>query len=58
VGINGFVFRSKDGNDLLKKMNMVLTDYQKIADMGVRSLQIIQSWRFEKICIAVEQSLG
>ena len=58
VGMNGFVFKSRDGNDLLKKMDILLLNHQEIAGMGVRSLQIIQSWRFENICIAIEQSLA
>ncbi|MEP7111260.1 MAG: glycosyltransferase family 4 protein [Ferruginibacter sp.] len=57
-GINGFVFKNKDGNDLLKKMEMLLLNHQATADMGKRSLQIIQSWSFEKICIAIEQSMA
>ena len=57
AGKNGFVFKSKDGNDLLKKMEMLLSDHQQIAAMGNQSLQIIQSWNFEKICIAVEQCI-
>lgn len=57
-GINGYVFKSRDGNSLLKKMEMFLSGRQAITQMGNQSLGIIQSGsRFENICIAVEESL-
>ncbi|MBC7887136.1 MAG: glycosyltransferase family 4 protein [Ferruginibacter sp.] len=56
-GMNGYVFRSRDGNDLLKKMEKLLSDQAGLTVMGKRSLQIIRSWSFENICMAVEQSI-
>ena len=56
-GQNGFIFKSKDGDDLLKKMQLFLVDQSIIPAMGKRSLEIIQSWNFENICKAVEDAV-
>lgn len=56
-GINGYVFQGRDGNSLLKKLEMFVSNQNGITEMGNRSLQIIQSCRFETICSAVEKSL-
>lgn len=57
-GKNGYVFKSVDSKDLLTKMEILLSNSTGVATMGNRSLQLIQSWRFEKICIAIEQCLA
>ena len=54
-GINGYVFKNRDSNSLLKQMNKLLLGKQQIKAMGRQSLQIIQEWNFEKICLAVER---
>jgi glycosyltransferase involved in cell wall biosynthesis len=54
-GVNGFVFKSKDGNDLVSKMNKIIQAHAYITDMGKQSLTIIDQWRFEKLCQAVEE---
>ncbi|MEO7767803.1 MAG: glycosyltransferase family 4 protein [Ferruginibacter sp.] len=56
-GKNGYIFKSGDGDDLLEKMKMLLKDASRLPSMGQRSAKIIQSFSFEKICIAIEQSL-
>ena len=56
-GINGHIFKSRDCTSLLKQMNKLLVEKQQIKAMGHQSLQIIQKWNFEKICLAAEQSV-
>jgi glycosyltransferase involved in cell wall biosynthesis len=53
-GINGFIFKSGDENDLLNKMEILCLETTNLKQMGEMSLQRIQTQRFEKICEAVE----
>jgi len=54
---NGYTFKSGNTGDLVNKMKLLLANAEKPAIMGTRSLEIIKDWRFEKICVAVEQCL-
>lgn len=53
-GVNGYIFKSKSKADLLIKMKSFLLNLKEIKQMGIHSLEIIQDWRYEKICIALE----
>ncbi len=55
-GINGYVFSSGNRDELVKKMELILSNRAGLPEMGKRSLEIIDHWRFEKICEAVEQT--
>lgn len=56
-GVNGFIFKNNDGDDLLDKMKKFMLNQSQIAAMGRQSLQKIQPWKFENVCIAIEQSI-
>jgi glycosyltransferase involved in cell wall biosynthesis len=53
-GTNGFVVNNNDINDWHHKMSILLADDNRPAVMGVQSLQIIEQWSYEKICVALE----
>lgn len=56
-GINGYIFKSNDENDLLLKIQMLLADKEKLFIMGQASAEIIHPWTFENICIVIEQTM-
>ncbi len=56
-GLNGYIFKNKDKADLLNKMTMLVMQRERLVDMGKKSLQIIESWNYEKICAAVEDAI-
>lgn len=56
-GVNGFVFKRSDEKDLIKKMNLILTNNDELLKMGNNSLQIIKQWSFEKICDQIENAI-
>lgn len=55
-GLNGYIFSSGDRDELVKKLELILSNRSKLAEMGKRSLEMVEGWRFEKICEAVEQT--
>ena len=57
-GTNGYIFKSKDADDLKNKMAQLVSDHAAVKEMGKQSLQIIDNWRYEKICAAIEQVVG
>ncbi len=54
-GMNGYIFKSNDGYDLLNKMEVLLATHDHIAEMGRHSYQMIQPWNFDSICSSIEQ---
>ena len=42
-GVNGFVFKSDDLNDLVAKLALMVSDKQKLKDMGAESLSLASS---------------
>jgi len=55
-GANGFIFYHDNMQDLVSKMSILLKDSHKLKKMGQKSLQIIDEWTYEKICIAIEDA--
>lgn len=56
-GGNGFIFKSGDEDDLLKKM-ICIKDKAAAETMGKQSLEIIKNWNYTAICDAVEQIMA
>ena len=55
--INGFIFRRTDLKALSCKMQFMLNNKSRLAEMGNASLEIIQQWTFDKICESIEQTV-
>lgn len=47
-GVNGFIFKAGDVADLSRVLRGTLADPQRCAEMGRRSLEIINHWSFEE----------
>jgi glycosyltransferase involved in cell wall biosynthesis len=47
-GVNGFVFRARDINDLTRALLEILSDPVRLAHMGEKSLKRINRWSFEE----------
>ncbi len=56
-GVNGFVFYHNNIQDLLSKMSALSKDSYQVKKIGQKSLQIIDEWTYEKICIAIEDAI-
>lgn len=52
-GVNGYVFKSNDINDLISKINLLTKD--KLSQLGKQSLRIIQQWTHQKACEQIEE---
>ncbi|MCX8104709.1 MAG: glycosyltransferase family 4 protein [Ignavibacterium album] len=48
-GENGFVYKAGDLNDLLSKINTLIHNDEKRINFGIKSLEIIQNYSYEKI---------
>jgi glycosyltransferase involved in cell wall biosynthesis len=57
-GVNGFIVASNDSDDLHNKMNAIIENKERLTDMGKESLKFIQQWSYEKVCAAIEESMG
>ncbi len=55
---NGFIFKSKNVEDLENKMKLMISNKSNLKSMGHYSSQIIQDWSFINICIPVENSVN
>ena len=53
-GKNGFIFRSGDAGDLLKKMTELVARHKELPEMGRSSYTIIQDWSYDKVCRGIE----
>ena len=56
-GINGYIFRSNDENDLLQKMLKIYNERAGISRMGDASSKIIQQYSIDKVCDVVEATV-
>ena len=56
--INGFVFPSMNSSKLVEKMKMVLSDKNKIRQMGKASSEIISNLTFMNISLAIEKEIS
>ncbi|HEV8082401.1 MAG TPA: glycosyltransferase family 4 protein [Chitinophagaceae bacterium] len=52
-GVNGFVFNSNDIKGLVEKMKGIIL--KNLEEMGMASQQIIQSWSYTNVCLAIEK---
>jgi glycosyltransferase involved in cell wall biosynthesis len=55
-GVNGYIVKSNDIDDLYEKMGMIISN-NRSEEMGRQSFEIIQEWSYEKICVAIENAL-
>ena len=53
-GETGFIFKSQDENDLIKKIKLLAKDKALCTIMGENALQKIQEWSFENLVGAIE----
>jgi len=56
-GINGWIFKSNDRNDLLEKMEWMSADKKSLAAMGAQSAAIIYNWSYEEGAEKIEALL-
>lgn len=56
-GVNGYIFKSNNQQDLLEKLILMSSSKEQLAIMGKKSFDLIQAWSFEAIADAVEKSL-
>lgn len=54
-GINGYSFRSNDIHDLQAKLELMISDKEKLNQMGKASAALIKKWNFEAITEAVKK---
>lgn len=54
---NGAIFRTDDVHDLARAMHDVLRDEKRLAEMGRRSLEIIDGWGFEEDVAGLRRAL-
>jgi glycosyltransferase involved in cell wall biosynthesis len=57
-GVNGFVFRAGEPADLAHALRDALDDRGRCAEMGRRSLEIINRWSFEEDMQGLRAALG
>ena len=57
-GVNGYVFRSDDIEDLKDKMQMLIKQRDRINKYGAASNKMISRWNFESIRVAITQLLS
>jgi glycosyltransferase involved in cell wall biosynthesis len=57
-GENGDLFRVNEAGDLARALREVLTDPQRLAAMGRRSLDIIDRWSFAEDIAGLRQALA
>jgi glycosyltransferase involved in cell wall biosynthesis len=57
-GVNGFVFKAGEPDDLARALRDALADRQRCAEMGRRSLEIINRWSFEEDVQGLRAALG
>jgi len=56
-GINGYIFKSNNQQDLLEKLILMSSSKEQLAIMGNKSFELIQDWSFEAIADAVEETI-
>lgn len=56
-GVNGYVFKLPDKNDLINKIRTFATDKHFLKNMGAESQKIISGWNFEIVCKAIENTV-
>lgn len=57
-GINGYIFKSEDGNDLGEKLKLLIKQKENLTAFGSASREIIKNWCFENICEALETQIN
>jgi glycosyltransferase involved in cell wall biosynthesis len=53
-GVNGYIFRSGDKEDLKEKMTKFTSIKHQLGQMGRHSFEIVQEYSFENICNRIE----
>jgi glycosyltransferase involved in cell wall biosynthesis len=56
-GINGFIFKHNELNDLTIKMKYLVASKDELYKMGQESFKLIQDWSYEKAMIAIESAI-
>ncbi|MBK8712941.1 MAG: glycosyltransferase family 4 protein [Niastella sp.] len=57
-GQNGFIFKSGDQKDLLKKMEYFLDNRAQLAPMGNTSFKIVNEFTYQRICDSLENLMN
>jgi glycosyltransferase involved in cell wall biosynthesis len=57
-GVNGFIFKCRDIDDLSNRLMSLLEDNEKLTGFSCKSLMKINSWSFEEDFLAINQALG
>ncbi|GMV78647.1 MAG: hypothetical protein AMXMBFR79_17770 [Chitinophagaceae bacterium] len=52
-GVNGYIFKSNNQQDLLEKLILMSNSKEQLAIMGKKSFDLIQAWSFEAIADSV-----
>lgn len=53
-GVNGYIFKSNDQQDLMQKLKLMVENGDLIKTMGEHSFSKIQNWNFVEVAIKVE----
>lgn len=56
-GKNGFTFQSGNKEDLKKNILLLVSQKNRLIEMGGQSLSIISQWNFEKVAAAIEAAV-
>lgn len=57
-GINGYVFKNNDGEDLAEKLSLIIRQKESLPDFGNASRTIIENWSFQHICEVIEKQIN
>lgn len=57
AGTNGYIFESNHLADLSEKLEYMLEDKKKLAEMGKQSAALIHTWNFERIVGAITEQV-
>ena len=57
-GVNGYVFRSEDGVDLINKLKLLTASKRELRTLGTHSANMIKDWNFTSIADAIEKRLN
>lgn len=56
-GENGYTFNSLNDEAFYDRIVELATNKALVRRMGIKSKELIRDWNFEKVCIAIEQSI-
>jgi glycosyltransferase involved in cell wall biosynthesis len=57
-GVNGYIFKSNNQQDLLDKLILMSNSKEQLAIMGKKSFDLIQAWSFENQVEAIIKTIN